>query len=228
MNTNSFFSRAYHSPILRIAAAMCGMLAWTNFAFCGEILVAAHVGDLAQVKAMLKEHPELVFDKGEVEGETVLHAAADGGNKEIAELLLANKADVNAKDRGGETPLHAAAHAGSKDVAEVLLANKADVNAKNDDGRTPLHAAAIDGRKDVAEVLLANKADVNSKDKQGETPLHEAAQEGRNDVAELLLANKADVNAKDNQRYSGISLSQQGRCQCQRQRWLDSVTRSII
>ena len=40
-------------------------------------------------------------------GMTPLHIAAEGGHKEIAELLIANGADVNAKnlDFGDDTPL---------------------------------------------------------------------------------------------------------------------------
>ena len=65
---------------------------------------------------------------------TPLHWRRLNGHKDVAELLLANKADVNAKDNDGETPLHMAAFKGHKDVAELLLANKADVNAKDNDG----------------------------------------------------------------------------------------------
>jgi ankyrin repeat protein len=36
------------------------------------------------------------------------------------ELLLANQADVNAKDKGGWTPLHSAAAYGTKDMVELL------------------------------------------------------------------------------------------------------------
>ena len=57
----------------------------------------------------------------------------------MAELLLANKAEVNAKDNGSLTPLHCAALEGHKDVVELLLANKAEVNAKDNNGATPLH-----------------------------------------------------------------------------------------
>jgi ankyrin repeat protein len=39
------------------------------------------------------------------EGWTPLHDAARGGHKEIAELLIAKGADLNAKDNDGETPL---------------------------------------------------------------------------------------------------------------------------
>ena len=65
-------------------------------------------------------------------------AAAYEGHKDVAELLLANKADVNARDNTAMTPLHMAAIWGHKDVAELLLANKADVNAKDNNGGTPL------------------------------------------------------------------------------------------
>ena len=38
-------------------------------------------------------------------GSTPLHDAAQGAHKEIVELLIANGADVNAKDEDGLTPL---------------------------------------------------------------------------------------------------------------------------
>ena len=40
---------------------------------------------------------------------TPLHLAASWGHKEIAELLIANGAYVNAKDKEGKTPLYHAA-----------------------------------------------------------------------------------------------------------------------
>jgi ankyrin repeat protein len=93
------------------------------------------------------------------------------------ELLLANRADVNAKNNDGWTPLYTAAETGHKDVVELLLANRADVNAKDNGSRTPLHAAAESGHKDVVELLLANGAEVNAKANNGWTPLKEAADE---------------------------------------------------
>ena len=113
------------------------------------------------------------------------------------ELLLANKASVNAKAIKGDTPLMQAAAAGHCGVVELLLSNKADINSKNNDGSTALHDAAIRGRKEAVEVLLANKANPNAKTAGGVTPLMMASNVGHKDVVELLLANKADINAKD-------------------------------
>jgi ankyrin repeat protein len=70
------------------------------------------------------------------------------------EMLLANKAEVDAKDILGETPLHNASFMGYKDAAELLLASKADVNAEDKYGETPLHQAAAKGQKDIVVLLL--------------------------------------------------------------------------
>ena len=91
-----------------------------------------------------------------------MHKAALSGLKNVAELLLAHKADVNARDSDGKSPLHLAAEAGYKDVVELLLTNGADVNAKDNSSMTPLHFAAQAGHQGVAELLLAQKADAGT------------------------------------------------------------------
>ncbi|HIG23126.1 ankyrin repeat domain-containing protein, partial [Henriciella sp.] len=63
-------------------------------------------------------------------GDTPLHIAAQFGHTEIAELLIAKGADVNA-DNAKETPLHRAATNGHYAIAELLIAAGVDVNAKN-------------------------------------------------------------------------------------------------
>jgi ankyrin repeat protein len=86
-----------------------------------------------------------------------LHLATNYGHKAVVELLLANKADINAKTNEGLMPLERACQEGSyKDVVELLLANKPEVNAKRNDGMTSLYIATMNGYKDVVELLRQN------------------------------------------------------------------------
>ena len=192
---------------------------------------AAASGNFSRSKALLKTNPDLIFSKDRY-GYTPLHWAAFMGHTDVAKLLLANGADVNATNDIGETPLHVAANQGHKDVAELLLASNADVNATDDFEPTPMHIAACQGHRDVAELLLAHGATVDiydaakvckakevdallkanpglvsSKDyKYGRTPLHWAALYGNNGVVKLLLTKGANVNATDNDRMTPLHL----------------------
>ena len=192
-----FFASLRSSPVLRFTAALLLMLPWTGRAFCGEIRDTAKTGDLTKLKTLLSGNPNLVFSKDK-QGATLLHAAALNGNRDVAEFLIDNRADVNARTNNGSTPLHFAAEKGHKEVAELLLTRGADVNAEANDLSTPLHYAAWHGYTDIVELLLANKANVNAKESGGFTPLHNASAHGHKDVVELLLSHGADVNAKSN------------------------------
>lgn len=164
----------------------------------GSLHEAAFNGKLEKAKSLIKANPDLVNSQTSYASQAPLHLAAEYGHRDVAELLLANKADVEAKAYGGWTPLLNAVFGGHKDLVELLVANKADVNVKEDAGRTPLHVAAENGYTEIAAFLLASKADVNGKNHDGDTPLHIAVALGHKDMVKLLLANKAKINAKDN------------------------------
>jgi ankyrin repeat protein len=163
----------------------------------GSLHEAAFNGKLEKAEALVKENPGLVNSQDSYAGQTPLHLAVKYGHEDVAELLLANKADVEAKANGGWTPLLNAVFGGHKDLVELLLAHKADVNVEDNSGRTPLQVAAENGFTEIAGILLAHKAHVNARTHDGMTPLHTATALGYKDLVELLLANDADVNAKD-------------------------------
>lgn len=164
----------------------------------GSLHEAAFNGKLEKAKALIKANPDMVNSHASYANMTPLQLAVENGHKDVAELLLANKADVEAKSHGGWSPLLNAVFGGHKDIVELLVTNKADVNYKEEAGRTPLHVAAENGYTEIAAFLIANKANVNVKNRDGLMPLHVAVALGHKDMVELLLANKAEINAKDN------------------------------
>ena len=131
-----------------------------------------------------------------VEEVTPLYLAAQEAQKEIAVLLIANGADVNAKNKYGDTPLHGAAFSGHKEVAALLIANGADVNAKEVDDQTPLDWAAHphnpNADAEITELLRKHGGKTGE-----ELSIHYAAEDGNIEVVKQHLVAGTDVNAKN-------------------------------
>src|ERR1041385_9372322 len=71
---------------------------WTKLSdsLQSSIFAAVKEGGLEKVKTLLAGNPDLVFKKDNA-GWTPLHYAAHWHQKDVAELLLANKAEVDAR-----------------------------------------------------------------------------------------------------------------------------------
>ena len=125
---------------------------------CGpgpSIHEAAAEGNIKRVKQHLVEGVDV--NAKFKDGWTPLHMAAEGGHREIVDLLIAKGADINATagwgDGVGWTPLHMAAEEGHKKVVELLILKGADINVKNGDGRTPLDLAIKHKNAEIADIL---------------------------------------------------------------------------
>ncbi|WP_263415443.1 ankyrin repeat domain-containing protein [Terriglobus albidus] len=69
-----------------------------------DLLEAAKRGDEDEVRTIVSHHPELLHQRDE-RGATVLHHAAFGGHHAIAEFLVHQGAEINARDAEfGATP----------------------------------------------------------------------------------------------------------------------------
>lgn len=96
--------------------------------------------------------PELVHPRGKL-----LQEAVKNGRFSAAELLLANKTDVDAQV-DGRTALGVAVERGDIKLVKLLLDYKANVNTITDSGWTALRAATEGGHTDIVELLLSNRA----------------------------------------------------------------------
>jgi ankyrin repeat protein len=174
----------------------CLLAANSRAAAGNDIFDAVRAGDGDKVKALLQADPKLAEARTE-DGSTALHLAALEGHAEIARVLLAGGAQVNARGLRDETPLHMAMYDAHRELAEVLLASQADIGARNTEGETPLHLAARKGHRELVVLLLDHNADINARDRQDATPLHAAAAAGHKEVVEVLLSRYADMFALD-------------------------------
>jgi ankyrin repeat protein len=162
----------------------------------GSLFKAVRDGNLRRVQILLKRNPELASSREKkMHNKTPLFFAASSGHGEITELLIADGADVNARDILGCSPLHEVT---KSDIAELLISKGADVNAGLNRAGTPLHRAAmcraVDATWDSCElprVLISHGALVNARDQNGETPLHEAALLGNIEIVDLLISRGA-------------------------------------
>jgi ankyrin repeat protein len=120
---------------------------------------ACAAGDLEAMREMLEGNPELANARS-AGGSTPLHAAL--GHLDAVALLLAYRADPNARDRGDNAlPLHFAAGAAPLETVRALLDAGSDVQGMGD-----VHALDVIGwaacfaepRRDVVDLLLERGA----------------------------------------------------------------------
>lgn len=129
--------------------------------------------------------------------ETSLADAAEQGQARLVRSLLADGADVDARQVDGMTALHWAAYHDALDTGRLLVAAGADVNAANRYGVSALALAATNGNADFVRLLLDADADPNAALRGGETVLMTAARTGSLAAVEALLAAGADPDARE-------------------------------
>ncbi|MEO0490852.1 MAG: ankyrin repeat domain-containing protein, partial [Cyanobacteria bacterium J06659_2] len=139
-------------------------------------------------------------------GETLLHVLATqlpvptGRASEVGARLIANGADINARDRQGKSVLETALCKGSAspDFVSYLIDSGADLEAikptSNSCDIPLLHAAAWVNHPVFTEFALAQGIEANARNQNGQTPLHYLRGPA---AGEILLVNGADLNAKD-------------------------------
>ncbi len=167
------------------------------------LVKAAQQDDLDAVKeALLGRTNANVRDKDT--DSTALEFAVRNANREMVQVLLWAKADVNARDSDGQTILMMLGENVTNDIVWDLLNAGAKVNARDSDGDTALIEAAQINNVDALKTLLDAGAKVNESNNDGETALMMAAAEGLvNNVRALILAG-ADINVPDKEGKSAL------------------------
>lgn len=169
-------------------------------------------------------------------GYTWLALAAQSGDLEAVNNLIANGAEIDVIEPNGYTALELAAQNGHVKIVQVLLKAGSDLNINHKalvlasqnnhleivlalldagvavdhkiaEGPSALMQAALCGHLQVIRVLLGKQADVNREAVDGATALMLAAQEGHLEAVQALLKAGADVSKVTTSGYTAYRLA---------------------
>lgn len=87
--------------------------------------------------------------------------AVKHGDAQTVCALLAQGADVDARDHYGQTALMLAAHAGHREVVETLIAHRASLNITAKFGLSALMLSIVAGHAAIARILADAGADLS-------------------------------------------------------------------
>ena len=176
--------------------------------------IASDGGNSELVELLLKHGASV--DVADSDGNTALHLAlkhlpprvtssqvvAMNSVKSVPDVLLENKADVNAVNSSGETPLYIAAWRGFSGIVRKML----EVCGGNPNRGSPLAAACLSGNVKVADMLLRHGADPNQASNVSyyyyldrKLPLLIAVDKNNSELVELLLKHGANVDVTDSE-----------------------------
>jgi ankyrin repeat protein len=183
------------------------------------LMVVARTGRVDAAQLLLKAGAK-VNAREDWGGQTALMWAAAQSQPAMIKLLVAHRADVNARgairdwqrrvtseprpkgmSRGGFTPLLYAAREGCIDCARALLAGKADINLADPERSSPLLVAMMNLHFDFAAFLIKSGADVDLWDLYGQTPLYVAI-----DMNTLPKGGRPDLPSEDH--LNGLQVAQ--------------------
>jgi len=204
---------------------------WTALFF------AVYADDLATVRVLLERGADVNIyanETGSVALATRGHLIVRGGpplrsarSAEVARLLLAHGARIDATDADG----YRAIHWSSPQETAVLLDAGADPNSRQGtlrsrgitypgDAITALMTASSRGHQETVRLLISAGADVNAQDKWRRTALHSAASAAGKpmpaadkpvEIVQLLIAAGADVNARDSNGQTALMVAARSR-----------------
>jgi ankyrin repeat protein len=148
-----------------------------------KFVVAAAAGDLAKVRELLAAAPSLLNTKDD-EGATALHHAALGGRQEVVRYLVAQGADVNARDdRFDATPTGWA--------IEYLRELGGCLATEIEDALLSIRQRDVER---LGRLLMRTPALAGCADAQGKALLQHAAETGDTDIHRLFEEATASLN----------------------------------
>ncbi|ETS74464.1 hypothetical protein PFICI_14330 [Pestalotiopsis fici W106-1] len=139
----------------------------------------------------------------------LLYVLATDGFPNLAEFVLMQGADVNAKGGLYGNALQAAVSRGNEEVVKRLLKYGADVNAQGGSYGSALQAALYRGKEEITKLLFEGGTSVDGQGRRYINSIQAAAavSEASEDMIDLLLHRGADINAGDGSHGNAVQVA---------------------
>ncbi|KAF5025948.1 hypothetical protein F66182_1983 [Fusarium sp. NRRL 66182] len=163
---------------------------------------AASGGKLDAVEYLIKKgaNPDYKLHSRISNGQTIVHAAAAGGNVQVLDYVLKVATDTSLEvcDLEKRTPLWCACLEGRENMVEYLLEKGASTEVVIKNGETILPVIVCGGSDKILRLVLEKNPslDIDPLLDGGETPLLWAVIRGHAKVVSVLLERGADINRK--------------------------------
>lgn len=131
-------------------------------------------------------------------GWPLLSIASQLGEKQIADQLMQQQANVNAADPEGFTALHRAASKGHLDIVKTLISRGVSINALNRNNESALYLAASEGRYKTTQYLLGRGAKTSTIASNKSSALSIAISSQHEKTASLLVNKPLDKLSRHN------------------------------
>jgi ankyrin repeat protein len=185
-------------PMLRLCVFGFFVFVSSSVLLGQDIFDAVKKGDLAAAKSLLEKRPQLIRSKDDRDN-MLLHYAAAGGFREVAEALLAAGATIDAPGRSGRTPVLMASMNGHVATVDFLITKGANIFVKDVSGCTPLTVAISSSNRNLVETIVRHSllGDLGETGKR--SVLHQVAIGGFELIVEKMIARGADITSRNDE-----------------------------
>ncbi len=157
--------------------------------------------DLVELLVQRGADLEIANDYGRT---PLLWTTREGGDLQMARLLLRLGADVNARDRFDATPLNLAAWRGFRTLVNIFLDHGADVSVEGANGYELMRHSIERGLNRLYQEMLSNGFKIDVEEYRQHNPLQNAAQGGSKLIVADLISRGFSVNAVDRYGWSAL------------------------
>lgn len=149
--------------------------------------LAVMEGDYALVRKALDSGKKYDVEDADEMGITLLMYSAQNGLDDIVELLVTNKANVNAQMQNGTTSLMLACEHAHICTVALMVELGAHINLLQNTGETALMKAVRRGHKQIVRFLLENGANFSEQNSSGYTALSYAKMMRLTEIEDIIV-----------------------------------------